>query len=63
MKIIVDRQLCDSNGLCVIEAPDLLALDADEELIVLREDFSSDCAERAERAVAACPKAALSLIR
>lgn len=62
MKIVVDRLLCDANGLCVIEAPDLLALDDNEELVVLREDVASEAAQRAERAVAACPKAALSLI-
>jgi ferredoxin len=62
MKIVVDRLLCDANGLCVIEAPDLLVLDEDEELVVQREDVASEAATRAERAVAACPKAALSLI-
>lgn len=63
MKIIVDRLLCDANGLCVIEAPDLLALGEGEELTILREDLTPDCAERAERAVSACPKAALTLVR
>lgn len=62
MKIVIDRLLCDSNGLCVAEAPDLLALDSEEELVILRADFDEACAERAQRAVEACPKAALTLI-
>lgn len=63
MKIVVDRLLCDANGLCVLEAPDLLSLDEDEELVILRAELQPDAVDRAEKAVAACPKAALTLIR
>jgi len=61
MKIVLDRALCDSNALCIAEAPDLFALDDDEELVVLKEEIGPDEVERARRAVSACPKAALSL--
>lgn len=61
MKIVVDRLLCDANALCVAEAPDLLALDANEELVVLKPDLVPDEVERARRAVAVCPKAALRI--
>lgn len=62
MKIIIDRLLCDSNALCVIEAPDLLALDDNEELVVLKPVLAPDEVERARRAAAACPKAALLIV-
>jgi len=61
LKIVIDRLLCDANALCVAEAPELLALDANEELMLLKPDLAPDDVERARRAVAVCPKAALSI--
>lgn len=61
MKLTIDRSLCDSNALCVLEAPDLLAMDQNEELVILKEQLAPDEIARAERAVAICPKAALSI--
>lgn len=61
MKLVLDRGLCDSNALCVAEAPELLAMDEDEQLVLLRDDLGPGDLEPAERAVAACPKAALSI--
>lgn len=61
MKIVVDRLLCDSNGLCVVEAPGLLALDASEELMVLKTELADAELEPARRAVAVCPKGALRI--
>ena len=62
MKLKVDRGLCDSNALCVLEAPDLLALDDNEELVILKEEMAPDAVQRARRAINACPKAALRLV-
>lgn len=62
MKVVLDRTLCDSNALCVAEAPDLFALDEDEELVLLKVELAPDEVERARRAVSACPKAALELV-
>ena len=61
MRIVVDRLLCDANGLCVAEAPDLLSLDENEELVIGDEEIGPEREDRAQRAIAACPKAALSL--
>lgn len=61
MKLILDRSLCDGNALCVDQAPDLLEMDANEELVVLKPDLAPDEIERARRAADACPKAALRL--
>jgi len=61
MEITVDWSLCDGNGLCVREAPEIFALDDDDQLIVLMETFGEELHHKAEAAVRACPKCALSI--
>ena len=61
MKIIVNRSLCDGNGNCAKEAPELFALDQYDVLHVLRENFGEELRAKAEAAVRVCPKHALSL--
>ena len=61
MKIVVNWSLCDGNGLCVRQAPQLLALDQNDTLHVLQETFDEQSLEQVQRAVQACPKAALSI--
>lgn len=59
MKITVDRDLCCSNGLCVVAAPEVFRLD-DVELEYVAEP---DDALRAkvEEAVEMCPAQAISI--
>lgn len=61
MKVTVDWDLCDGNGVCAIEAPSHFEIDDEDELHVLKEDV--EAAERAEveSAVRVCPKRALAL--
>ena len=61
MRIVLDPNLCDGNGLCVNEAPDFFELNDDEELTLLKEEVGPEDAERVRKAVNACPKAALRL--
>ena len=61
MKFKVDWSLCDGNGLCAIEAPDLLELNDDDELIILRESFGEEYRPAAEKATQVCPKCAISI--
>lgn len=61
MRIIVDRFLCDANGLCGTEAPMLLRLDVNDELQVLKETLGEDDLIAAQAAVRICPKAALAI--
>lgn len=61
-KIVLDPTLCDGNGLCVKEAPAHFALDSNDELQVLKATCDESEAPAVERAVRACPKAALQLI-
>ncbi|MFC4124449.1 ferredoxin [Nocardia rhizosphaerae] len=61
MKIIVDFDRCEANGVCVGIAPDLFELDDDDNLHVLDGDVADDRVADVEEAVAQCPKAALRL--
>jgi len=59
-RIVLDPILCDGNGLCAEEAPDHFAFDANDELQI-KETYDESEALAVERAVRACPKAALRL--
>jgi ferredoxin len=61
MKIVVNWALCDGNGNCAKQAPELFALDANDSLHVLKETFGDEHRAKAEAAVRSCPKNALSL--
>jgi ferredoxin len=61
MRIVVDMALCDGNGLCAVEAPTLLAMGDNDELLIRKEHFEENERGPAERAVKICPKAALSI--
>lgn len=61
-KIEVDWDRCESNGVCESMAPDVFALD-DEDMLQIEDPTVTDENRAAvERAVAACPKAALSIV-
>lgn len=61
MKIKVDFDLCESNGLCEAMAPDNFELDDDDFLEVLDENVTDQNETQVRQAVSACPKAAISL--
>jgi ferredoxin len=61
MKVKVDWLLCDGNGNCAVEAPEIFALDDNDELTLLMEEVPPELRPRAEAAVRACPKRALKL--
>lgn len=61
MRIIVDYDLCESNGLCEEAAPELFRLGDDDNLYVLDETPSEDLRAKAEEAVRRCPKQAIRL--
>jgi ferredoxin len=61
MKIIVSWPLCDGNGVCAKVAPELFALDANDNLQLLQENIGEALRAKAEAAIQACPKNALSL--
>jgi ferredoxin len=60
MRVEVDRTLCEANGVCVSFAPEVFEVDDDDELHV-RSEVPPGEEERVARAVASCPKNALSI--
>ncbi len=61
MKIKVDFDLCESNALCEAIAPDVFELDDDDYLQLKTDETTDDNIERVRRAVASCPRAAISI--
>lgn len=61
LKVIVDYDLCEANGLCMEAAPEVFELDADDNLQLLQEQPPEQLREKVEKAVRMCPKAALKL--
>lgn len=59
--IKVDFDLCESNALCVAMAPQVFELDDDDYLQLKTEQTTDDNRADVERAVAACPRAAIRL--
>jgi len=61
MKIKVDFDLCESNALCEAIAPDVFELDDDDYLQLKTDQTTDENIERVRRAVASCPRAAISI--
>jgi ferredoxin len=61
MRIKVDFDLCESNGLCESFAPQVFELDDDDFLQLRTEETTPENIDSVRRAVAACPRAAISL--
>jgi ferredoxin len=61
MKVIADYDLCEANGLCESFAPETFELDDDDNLNIIDDQVSDANKSFVQQAVAACPKAALSL--
>ncbi len=62
LKIVVDFDQCESNGVCVKIAPELFRLDDQDFLEILDEHPPEALREKAEKAAARCPKRAISLV-
>lgn len=62
MKVSVDFDQCEANGICVGIAPDVFELDDEDMLHVAEGEVPEDRASQVEDAVAQCPKAALRLL-
>jgi ferredoxin len=62
MRVIVDRNACEANALCVTSAPDVFDIDDNDELAVLDEHPAEDRRTAVRHAVMACPKQALRLL-
>jgi len=61
MRVEVDRDLCESNAVCVGIAPDIFTLDDDDLAAVTDDDIPVDREDDVRSAVQLCPKIALRL--
>lgn len=60
MRVVVDRDRCEGNALCVKYAPEVFELDDDDYAVVTVDPVPAEFEARAEKAIAECPRAALS---
>jgi ferredoxin len=62
MKIVLDENRCEANGVCVRAAPEAFFLDAQDALHLLPEPMTPRLRAQVERAVRECPRQALALV-
>ncbi len=64
MRVRVDRDLCESNGICENLVPEVFQVSEDDDtLVLLQERPPESLRARVEQAVKRCPKQALSLAK
>ena len=61
MKVVVNFDLCESNALCMGIAPEVFEVREDNFLYILDDNPPESLRPKLEQAVAACPRAAISL--
>ena len=61
MRVVVDWDLCESNGLCMAAAPEVFQLQDDDTLLILQETPDESLRAKVADAVRTCPKQAISL--
>jgi ferredoxin len=62
MKVTVEPDLCEANGLCVLAAPEVFDLVDDEVVEILSPQPPPEMESAVADAVIACPKQALRLL-
>jgi ferredoxin len=60
MKVIVDMNLCQSHGECVLVAPDVFEL-GDDDVLVWKEDVPEERRAEMVQALNVCPMMAISI--
>lgn len=60
MRAIVDIDLCCSNGLCVVNCPEVFEL-VDEKARVKMDEIPAELLEKCEMAALSCPTNAISI--
>lgn len=61
MKVIVDPERCEANGVCVRRCPEVFRLEEDDTLTVLVHEIPEDLQADTQNAVRLCPRQALAL--
>lgn len=61
MRIVVDRDLCEGNAVCMKVCPEVFTVDDNDQARVLVESPPEDLRSKIEAAVRRCPRQALRL--
>jgi ferredoxin len=61
LTVLVDWNLCESNGVCMKQAPEIFQLSENGELQILNEHPGADLRDHLESAIKRCPRGAISL--
>jgi ferredoxin len=61
MKVVVDWDLCESNALCMAEAPEVFDMQDDDTLNVLDEEPDESLRTKVEAAAHVCPRQAIRI--
>jgi ferredoxin len=59
VRVIVDRDRCEGNAVCLGIAPDIFDLDDEDYAVVKTDPIPADQEGLAEQSIAECPRAAL----
>jgi ferredoxin len=61
MRVVVDRDLCEGNAVCMKVAPEVFVVGEDDQARILIERPDEDLREKVEAAVRRCPRQAIAL--
>jgi ferredoxin len=62
MRVEVDYDLCESNGICMGIIPEVFQLGEDDNLTVLQPEVTPDNEHQMREAVRQCPRQAISIV-
>jgi ferredoxin len=61
MRVVVDKDLCEGNAVCMKVAPEVFVVGDDDQARILIERPDEDLREKVEAAVRRCPRQAIAL--
>jgi ferredoxin len=61
MKVTIDYDLCEANGVCASLVPEVFELDDEDNTNILVDEVPDRLLDQVRHAVRSCPKAAISL--
>ncbi|MCF0094641.1 ferredoxin [Micromonospora sp. NPDC049114] len=62
MRLVVDFSRCESNAVCVGQAPEVFDVGEDDRLHITEQPLEGSLANRVREAARRCPKQALSVV-
>ena len=62
LRVRIDHELCEANGVCVRLVPEVFQLDDDDRLRLEQEEPDETLRPRLAEAVRRCPKQALAIV-